>query len=281
MMSERAGDVVNEDAVSFGAAAITGAGDGEGDDAEVTSDTTEDTLLHGRVHLVQPRRGFRSSLDPLLLAAFVTPPFGRFVDIGCGTGAISFLLAEKDARATGVGVEIQPRLAALARLGRARNGLEERLEVVTGDARAPLPRGSSSLQPGAFDLVATNPPFRPAEGGVVSPDLERARATHELTLALDEWLDCAARWLRPGGRLVVVYPASRLVSLLSGCVSRRLAVARLRMVHARMDSPASRVLLEARLKGRRALAVEPPLVLHEADGSFRAEVRQMLGYPEA
>ena len=59
-----------------------------GDDA-----ITTDTLLRGRVTLLQPTRGFRSSLDPVLLAAFVGPPFGRFVDIGCGTGAVAFLLA--------------------------------------------------------------------------------------------------------------------------------------------------------------------------------------------
>jgi tRNA1(Val) A37 N6-methylase TrmN6 len=48
-------------------------------------------------------------------------------------------------------------------------------------------------------------------------------------------------------------------------------------VHARADGPAARVLLEARLRSRRALVVEPPLVLHEADGSYRPEVRRMLG----
>ena len=69
--------------------AAPGAGPADGLGDEVTIDT----LLRGRVTLVQPARGFRSSLDPLLLAAFVRPPFGRFVDIGCGTGALSFALS--------------------------------------------------------------------------------------------------------------------------------------------------------------------------------------------
>ena len=34
---------------------------------------TTDTLLRGRVTLLQPRRGFRSSLDPVLLARFLAP----------------------------------------------------------------------------------------------------------------------------------------------------------------------------------------------------------------
>src|SRR3954463_14791260 len=68
---------------------------------------TVDTLLRGRVTLLQPARGFRSSVDPLLLSAFVRPPFGRFVDIGCGTGTLAFSLAALDAMATGVAVELQ------------------------------------------------------------------------------------------------------------------------------------------------------------------------------
>ena len=64
---------------------------------------THDTLLRGRVKLLQPRRGFRSSLDPVLLAGFVAPPFGHFLDIGCASGALSFLLLALDASARGVG----------------------------------------------------------------------------------------------------------------------------------------------------------------------------------
>jgi len=41
---------------------------------------TVDTLLGGRVTLLQPARGFRTSLDPVLLSAFVAPPFGTAVN---------------------------------------------------------------------------------------------------------------------------------------------------------------------------------------------------------
>src|SRR5258708_31780584 len=97
---------------------------------------TVDTLLGGRVTLLQPARGFRASLDPVLLAAFVAPPFGRFLDIGCGTGAVSFLLLARDPAATGVAVELQAAHATLAAAGRDRNGWSERLAVVPADVRA-------------------------------------------------------------------------------------------------------------------------------------------------
>jgi len=249
--------------------------DGDGDGGDVTIDT----LLRGRVTLVQPARGFRSSLDPLLLAAFVRPPFGRFVDIGCGTGALAFALAALDPEATGVAVEIQPRLASLAARGLAHNPFAERLAIVEADVRRAT--GGASLPAATFDLVATNPPFRAVGGGFVSPNSERARANHEVTLKLGEWLDAAARLVRPGGRVAAVFVAARHDELLREMRARALAPRRLRFVHAHLDEPPSRILVEA-IRGEPGeprsndrLIVEPPLPLRGPDG-HSAEVRRML-----
>jgi tRNA1(Val) A37 N6-methylase TrmN6 len=52
----------------------------------------------------------------------------------------------------------------------------------------------------------------------------------------------------------------------------------LRLVHPRADEPATRLLALARRMERPApLRTEPPLVLHEADGSFTAEAARILG----
>jgi len=211
-----------------------------GDDED---DVTIDTLLRGRVTLVQPARGFRSSIDPLLLAAFVRPPFGRFVDIGCGTGALAFALAALDPEATGVAVEIQPRLARLAARGLARNAFATRLALVEADVRQAA--GGPSLPEATFDLVATNPPYRAVGGGFVSPDGERARANHEVTLKLAEWLDAAAALVRTGGLVAAVFVAARHDELLAQMRARALAPRRLRFVHARLDEAPSRILVEA------------------------------------
>jgi tRNA1Val (adenine37-N6)-methyltransferase len=236
------------------------------------ADTTVDTLLRGRVTLFQPARGLRTSLDPIFLASFLAPPFGRFLDIGCGTGALSFLLLARDAAATGVAVELQPALAALAAAARARNGAEARLAVEVGDVRA-LDLGAAG-----FDLVATNPPFHRVGQGPPSPDASRALASHEVALRLDEWVAVAARAVRPGGRVAAIFPAERAPELLSALDARGLAPARLRAVHAQADRPASRVLVEAVRDGHAPLAVEPPLVVHAEGGAgFSPELRQMLG----
>jgi tRNA1Val (adenine37-N6)-methyltransferase len=231
---------------------------------------TCDTLLRGRVKLLQPKHGFRSSLDPVLLAGFVAPPFGRFLDIGCASGALSFLLLSHDAASTGVGVEIQPRLAALAEQGRVENGFIDRFRVVNADVRR-----CDAIAGAAFDLVATNPPFRPLGTGVLPPLSEKAMANHEVSLALGEWLDVAALVLGREGRLATVFPFDRWEELREELSARGLRVARFRPVVARAGESPLRVLLEAR-RGLGQPVAEPPLVVHDEVG-YSADVRRMLG----
>ena len=241
----------------------------QADEAEVT----EDALLRGRIRLFQPRRGPRASLDPILLAGFLTPPFGRFLDIGSGTGALAFLLLAHDPAASGVAVELQPRLRELALRGRDANGWPERLEVLEGDVRALAP----SLGAARFDLVATNPPYRTVDEGPPSPERDRALAYHEITLALAEWVEIAARAVRPGGRVAAILPAARTAELCTELGARDLSPLRLRAVHPYADRPASRILVEAERSGRRPLAIEPPLVLHLEGARYTPEVLRLLG----
>jgi tRNA1Val (adenine37-N6)-methyltransferase len=241
------------------------------------ADTITDTLLRGRITLLQPARGFRSSLDPVLLAGFLAPPFGRLLDIGCGTGALAFLLLTADPDCEGVAVELQPRLARLARAGAARNGFASRLAVIEGDVGA---LAEAELPPASFDLVATNPPFRRPSAGLPSPDDEKARAHHEITLTLPQWSAVAARAVRPGGRVAAIFAAERLGELLGQLDADGLAVARVRAVHPEADRPATRVLVEARRAPRAALVLEPPLIIHGTHGTgrrFSEEVARMLG----
>ena len=234
---------------------------------------TADALLNGRVRLYQPARGARMSLDPVLLAGFLRPPHGRFLDIGSGSGALSFLLLARDPAATGVAVELQSRLAGLAQRGRDENGWQDRLEIVTGDVRALV----GQLGGASFDLVATNPPYRPLRDGNISPDEERAIAHHEVALTLEEWLDAAARAVRSGGRVAAILPADRTVEVGAAMRARDLVPVRLRPVHPHAGSPASRILVEAERASRRPLILEPGLVVHAEASRFTPEVLAMLG----
>lgn len=234
-----------------------------------------DALLRGRLQLFQPAHGPRVSLDALLLADFARyAGVGPLLDLGCGTGVIALALAVAEPRLRAVGIELQPDLAELARRNCALNGVAERVEIVTGDiARAhALP-----LAPSSFERVVTNPPFfraRPA------PRAERAVARHEIACTLADVLAAARRFVRPRGRVHLVYPAETLAELLAAVTAAGLRTRALRFVHSFATAAAKRVLLEAALDYRGCIEIRPPLVVHEPDRRYTAEAATILGDEE-
>jgi tRNA1Val (adenine37-N6)-methyltransferase len=119
---------------------------------------TEDTLLGGRLRYRQARDGFRTGLEPVLLAASVPARSGqRVLEAGIGAGAASLCLASRRPGVWVLGVERDPRLAALAAENVACNGLRQDIAVLAADVRR-LPILAS------FDHVMSNPPWHDAHG---------------------------------------------------------------------------------------------------------------------
>ena len=238
-----------------------------GDDGELT----RDSILRGRLCLWQPRDGYRFSIDPLLLVDFVRPPYGRVVDFCAGCGVVGLGLMTRDPAAQATLVELQDRLATLARRNAEDNAMGARVVVHHGDLRT-APRDAGA----AYDVAVANPPYRTLDEGPASPDEEVAIAQHELRVTLAEVAAAMRRALAPGGRAALVYPAARVAALLAALDGAGLRPLRARFVHPRAEEPANRVLVEAHKGARGPLVVEAPLVVRDAAG-YTAEAARLLG----
>ena len=215
---------------------------------------------------------FRLGTDSVLLADFTQLRGAeRGIDLGCGSGILSLLLAQKSAGLSMTGLELQPEAAAAARENAALNGLEGRIELLEGDIR----QHRSLFRAGSFDLAVSNPPYFPADRGAVAPRADRAAARPEANCSLSELCEAAAFLLRTGGSFFLVHRPERLSELCVCLSAHGLEPKRLRLVCHRADSAPSLVLLEARRGGRPGLKIEPPLVLTEPDGGESAEVRRI------
>ena len=215
---------------------------------------------------------FRLGTDSVLLADFTQLRGAeRGIDLGCGSGILSLLLAQKSAGLSMTGLELQPEAAAAARENAALNGLEGRIELLEGDIR----QHRSLFRAGSFDLAVSNPPYFPADRGAVAPRADRAAARTEANCSLSELCEAAAFLLRTGGSFFLVHRPERLSELCVCLSAHGLEPKRLRLVCHRADSAPSLVLLEARRGGRPGLKIEPPLVLTEPDGGESAEVRRI------
>ena len=84
-------------------------------EGDADPELTHDGFLGGRLHLWQPRRGYRAGVDPVLLAASVPAQAGQSVlDLGCGAGAAMLCLGVRVPGLDLNGLEVQPDYAALA-----------------------------------------------------------------------------------------------------------------------------------------------------------------------
>lgn len=229
----------------------------------VREDETLDVLGSSGLQVIQRLTGFRHSVDALLLAQFAAPGYtNRIVDLGCGHGAVTFLLAHRRPHARIVGLEIQPALADRARRGARLNGLQDRIEIVEGDLR----QIKGLLPPAGFNLVVCNPPYRELGRGRVNPDPEIRQAKHELSATLQEVVVAIRHVLAPKGRACLIYHASRLADLLSGLRAKRLEPKMLQLVHSYSGADAELVLIEARRDGRPGLQILAPLFVYDARG---------------
>jgi tRNA1Val (adenine37-N6)-methyltransferase len=227
----------------------------------------------GIVSITQQKKGFRFTLDSLLLADFCRiKPRDRVLEPGAGTGVISLLLAKKFPQARFVADEVEPGAYELLLRNIEDNGLAENIVPVNRDIRVL----GSSISPHAFDVIVANPPYTKDGAGRTSPYPDRHLARQGQTAPLFAWLDLKDL-LKNKGRYFLVFPASRAAELVSLLRTRDLEPKRLRFVHPYMNKPASLVLVEAMRSAGIGLDVLPPLVVHERDGGYTEQVREIYG----
>jgi tRNA1Val (adenine37-N6)-methyltransferase len=234
---------------------------------------TTETLFQGGLRVRQKKQGYRFSIDAGILANHVSLREGSVgVDLGTGCGIIPLILAHRFPSAQIYGIEIQKDLADLAKTNVRLNHMEDRITILHGDIKD----FKSLLEPGVADMGFSNPPYRKLHSGRLSPDRERAVARHEIKASLSDVMFVAEGLLKPSGRVVIIYSAERVADLIAQMRAFRLEPKRLRLVHSKQDSEAELILVEGLKHGQHGVKVAPPLVVHNADGSFTDEVQNMI-----
>ncbi len=230
----------------------------------------DDLQLKG-LRIIQDSELFCFGTDAVLLADFAAPKKGaRIADLGTGTGILPLLLYGRQEDITVDAVEIQEKLAATARRSVELNGLAERIRIIHGDIR-----DAHTLLGGAYDMVIVNPPYDKATAAIPCIDESHQIARFEVRITWEEICKAAQKLLRPGGKFCMIHRVSRLAELFETLRLCRLEPKEMRMIHSRIVSEPSCVLLSAAKDGRPSLKVRPPLIVHEADGSETAEIRKI------
>lgn len=215
----------------------------------------------------------RFGTDAVLLSDFAMPKNGETVcDLCSGCGILPLLWSlSAGVSAKVTALELQPEATDLLRASLARAGLNEQVQVVTGDLR-----DQAVLPPQSFQKVTCNPPYFAVGSGAVS-EIEAVRlARHEgVGCHLADVAEAASRLLLWGGTFALCHRPERLCDVVTELRKAGLEPKRIRFVHNKAEKAPWLLLCEAKKGGKPGISVLPPLVLYSADGAPTEEHRRI------
>lgn len=234
-----------------------------------------DDLQRNHLKIIQNEEKFCFGMDAVLLSGFVkVKPGERVLDLGTGTGIIPILLSAKTKAGHLTALEIQEESADMARRSVALNGLQDKIEVITGDIK----EASGLFGKAMFDVVTSNPPYMNDQHGLKNPDLPKAIARHEVLCSLEDVVREAAAVLKPNGRFYMVHRPFRLAEIFAVLQKYNLEPKAMRLVHPFIDKEPNMVLLECLKGGKSMIKIAPPLIVYKEPGVYTPEIYEVYGY---
>lgn len=234
-----------------------------------------DDLQRNGYRIIQDPERFCFGMDAVLLAGFALDASGeRMLDIGTGTGILPLLMEARTKIRYLTGIEIQEESADMARRSVKLNGLEEKIEIVTGDIR----EADRLFQAASFDVITCNPPYMIGQHGLQNAEAAKTIARHEVCCTFREIAEMTAKLLKPGGHFYLVHRPFRLAEILVTLSACKLEPKRMQLVYPFADKEPNMVLLEMVRGGKPRMSVEKPLIVYESPGVYAEEIRSIYGY---
>ena len=232
----------------------------------------DDLMKSGR-KIIQCESEFCFSMDSVLLAHF--PRFKRkykVLDLGTGTGVIPLLIADEVNHIEAI--ELNPKMAEIARRNVELNGLADKIKVIEGDYK----NHRQLFKSESFDLVLANPPYRAIGSGAVNELEGVATARHEFTATLEDVVKAARFVLRYHGIFCIIHITERLCEIVETLHRHQFEMKRLRLIQPKFGRAPNLMLIEAMVGGQPgSLNIMPPLIVHETDGSYTEEIKNIYG----
>jgi tRNA1(Val) A37 N6-methylase TrmN6 len=230
--------------------------------------TTDGHLLGGRVAYRQPSSGFRSSIEPVLLAASVPAQAGEHVlEAGTGAGAALLCLCARVDGVQATGVEVDETMAALAVANAQANGFS-RMEIIAG-------RIETAILSQRFHHAFANPPYHRSDGSP-SPHTALDIAKRGSDSLLEGWIKRLSASLRRRGSLTLIVPAGMVPTCLNAMLQSHCPCTALYPLWPKHRRPAKLVLVRGVKNARTPMRLLPGLVLHQANGSFSDSAQAIL-----
>lgn len=244
-------------------------------DVEIKENERIDDLQRNGYQIIQDPEKFCFGMDAVLLSGFVRVKSGaKVLDMGTGTGIIPLLVEAKTQAAHISAIEIQEESADMARRSVRLNGLENKIDIVTGDLR----EADKFFDAASFDVITCNPPYMIGQHGLTNPDAPKAIARHEILCTLEDVVRTAAKLLKPGGAFCMVHRPFRLAEIICVMTEYKLEPKRMKLVYPYIDKEPNMVLIEGRRGSKPRMTVEKPLIVFQEPNVYTDEICDVYGY---
>ena len=257
--------------------------------------TQEIYVLNKRLKLLHTEKGFKTSIDSVLLAAACKVKAGEHIlDLGCGVGGAGLCVLSRVSNVHLTGVEIQEDHAQLARRNAEINLFQNYAEFIHADIR-------TYRNEKAFDHVICNPPYLDAGAHLRSPSKEKATAMGGLpptsscdliagsqeggkdpsvkskddSVFLKDWVDCAHFCLKSNGTLTMIHRADKVDRIILA-MGKRFGAIEIIPLWPKRGEQAKRVIVRA-IKDRKSPAtLHAGLILHQNHGEYTEAADKIL-----
>ena len=215
--------------------------------------------------IVQEHSAMKVGVDSVLLGAWAEiGNAATILDVGCGTGLLSLMMAQRSS-ATITGIDIDEDACREAKMNSGHSPWPDRINIQHISFQEFARQNIS-----AFDLVISNPPY--FENSSKPGDLKRKSARHNDELPFHEFLEGCVKILHPHGRIAVILPASKAHDFASLAANYGYSRNRMLMVRHFPDKPCHRILME--FSQKKITGTEETLVI-EAEGQYTEAYRNL------
>ena len=214
------------------------------------------------------RCAMKVGTDGVLLGAWADVCGGtRVLDVGCGSGLVALMVAQRAPCATVVGIDIDRMAVGQAVENVARSPFADRVVCEVADVRAYAPAF-------LFDHVVSNPPF--FEEDTLPPDKARMSARNASALPLAELLSSVSRLLQPAGSFSLILPVQTADRFVTRAFAEGWRVVRSCIVWTTLRKPPRRRMLTL-TRGHVGEVRQESLVLNAPDGSRSESYAKLCG----
>lgn len=225
------------------------------------------TEINFGLRLIEKKDGLRFGTDAVLLAAYLrSKKFGRYAELGSGSGVVSLLAGKKEKFLTCDCYEIDSELCEMSEENIKENGFSDLIKVYNTDCREIKCEEK-------YDSVFFNPPYFTKGSGRANNNSIKNSSRHSENGDIDDFCSAAGRMLKFGGEVTVVYRPERLSELITSLNKIKCEPKRLTLIYPVTGSVPSLVLLSAKKGASPGLFITKNLCMKNTAGDESKDLK--------